>query len=67
MEGLPAHWHLSAETPPAKSHRIAVLLVPMKKTEPKLVNFFLDDQDHGVHLYVTEHGVTKRIEILKAY
>jgi len=67
IEGLPSHWHLSAETPAAKSHRMAVMLVPMKKTEQKLVNFFVDDQDHGVHLYFTEHGVTNRVEILKVY
>jgi len=67
IEGLPNHWHLAAATPEAKSHRIAVLLVPMRQTEPKLVNYFMDDQDHGVHLYFTEHGETKRVEIRKAY
>ena len=67
IEGLHRHWRLSATTRPAASHRIATLLAPMKKGAPKLVSTFLDDQDHGVHIYFTEHGVTKRIEISKAY
>lgn len=67
VEGLPLHWRLTATTRPALSHRVATLLVPMKKGDPKLVSTFMDDQDHGVHLYFTEHGVTKRIEVQKAY
>ncbi|TLS49056.1 DUF4962 domain-containing protein [Paenibacillus antri] len=67
IEGLAPHARLLAETKRALSHRIVTLLVPAKKGEPKLVSTFLDDQDHGVHLYFTEHGVTKRIEVPKAY
>ncbi|PYI54319.1 DUF4962 domain-containing protein [Paenibacillus flagellatus] len=67
IEGLPLHWHLRAATRKAASHRIAALLVPVKKGEGKYVSHFIDDQDHGVHLYATEDGVTQRIEIAKAY
>ncbi|TVY06745.1 DUF4962 domain-containing protein [Paenibacillus cremeus] len=66
-EGLPTHWHLKATTKAARSHRIATLLVPIKKGEPKYVSFFLDDQDHGVHIYFTEDGVTRKVEVPKAY
>jgi len=67
IAGLPPHARLQAETRPALSHRIAALLVPSKKGERKLVSTFMDDQDHGVHLYFTERGATKRIEVPKAY
>ncbi|GIP37236.1 oligo alginate lyase [Paenibacillus sp. J31TS4] len=67
VEGLPAHWHLTAETRSARSHRIAALLVPMKKEEDRYVSHFLDDQDHGIHLYLTADGETHRFEIPKAY
>ncbi|MHA6484906.1 DUF4962 domain-containing protein [Paenibacillus sp. strain BS8-2] len=67
-EGLPKHWHLHAETKEAASHRIVTLLVPMKKGESKFVSHFMDDQDHGVHLYFTnEAGKTRKIEVSKAY
>ncbi|MBD2862658.1 DUF4962 domain-containing protein [Paenibacillus oceani] len=67
IEGLPLHWHLTASTRKASSHRIAALLVPIKKGDAKYVSFFMDDQDHGVHLYFTEDGRTQRIEIAKSY
>ncbi|MDQ1913096.1 DUF4962 domain-containing protein [Paenibacillus sp. GD4] len=67
IEGLPLHWHLKAATKPARSHRIATLLVPIKKNEPKYVSYFMDDQDHGVHIYFTENGVTRKVEVPKAY
>ncbi|MFS0870832.1 DUF4962 domain-containing protein [Paenibacillus xylanilyticus] len=66
-EGLPRHYHLSAETRPASSHRIVTLLVPYRLEEPKYVPYFIDDQDHGIHLYFTDNGVTKKIEVSKAY
>lgn len=67
IEGLPNHWHLTASTREARSHRLATLLVPRKKGESKYVSYFMDDQDHGVHLYLTDKGVTQKVEIPKAY
>ncbi|OBZ13172.1 DUF4962 domain-containing protein [Bacillus sp. FJAT-26390] len=68
LEGLENQWHLSAGTNAAASHRIVTLLVPMKKGEEKYVSYFLDDQDHGVHIYFTnEDGITQKIEVSKAY
>ncbi|WP_308638102.1 DUF4962 domain-containing protein [Paenibacillus silvisoli] len=67
-EGLPNQWHLSAETKEADSHRIVSLLVPMKKGDDKFVSYFIDDQDHGIHLYFTnEEGKTRMIAVPKAY
>ncbi|MEK3883275.1 DUF4962 domain-containing protein [Paenibacillus sp. PL2-23] len=67
-EGLPKQWHLHAETKEARSHRLVSLLVPMKKGDSKFVSHFMDDQDHGVHLYFTnEAGKTRKIEVAKAY
>ncbi|OMF38069.1 alginate lyase [Paenibacillus sp. FSL H8-0548] len=68
LEGLEKQWHLSASTNVAASHRIVTLLVPMRKDEEKYVSYFLDDQDHGVHIYFTnEYGITQKIEVSKAY
>ncbi|OMF78676.1 DUF4962 domain-containing protein [Paenibacillus glucanolyticus] len=68
IEGLDNQWHLHAKTKSAQSHRIATLLVPMKKDESKYVSYFLDDQDHGVHIYFTnEDGKTRKVEVPKAY
>lgn len=66
-EGLDRQWHLTASTKAARSHRIATLLVPMKKGDTKYVSYFMDDQDHGVHLYCTDNGVTHKVMIGKAY
>ncbi|CAM3193612.1 DUF4962 domain-containing protein [Paenibacillus lupini] len=67
-EGLPSQWHLVAETNEAQSHRIVTLLVPMKRGDDKFVSYFIDDQDHGIHLYFTnENGTTRMIEVPKAY
>lgn len=67
-EGQPKQWHLHAATREARSHRIVSLLVPMKKGESKFVAHFMDDQDHGAHLYFTnECGLTRKIEVAKAY
>ncbi|WP_240417416.1 DUF4962 domain-containing protein [Paenibacillus periandrae] len=67
IEGLDRHWHLTAATQSARSHRIATLLVPLRKDEPKYVSYFMDDQGHGVHIYFTEDGVTHKVEIPKPY
>lgn len=67
IEGLPKEWHFTAETKKAMSHRLVTLLVPMKKGESKFVSHFIDDQDHGVHLYFTDQGKTQRIVVNKAY
>ncbi|WP_426447353.1 DUF4962 domain-containing protein [Paenibacillus sp. S-38] len=67
IEGLAPHWHMKAATRMARSHRIVTLLVPVKHGEPKVVSYFMDDQDHGVHLYFTDNGITRRVEVPKAY
>jgi len=67
IEGLDRQWHLTAKTAPARNHRIATLLVPLRKGEPKYVSYFMDDQGFNVHLYFTEEGKTTRVEIAKAY
>jgi hypothetical protein len=67
VEGLPREWHLQATTKKAKGHRIVTLLTPNRKGEKKYVSYFMDDQDHGVHLYLTENGKTFRVEVAKAY
>lgn len=68
IEGLPLHyWHLKATTKPARIHRIATLLVPIKHGEPKYVSYFMEDQGFDTHMYFTEDGVTHRVEVPKAY
>ncbi|MEK4118292.1 DUF4962 domain-containing protein [Paenibacillus sp. FSL W8-0919] len=68
IKELDPQWHMHAETNVARSHRIVTLLVPMKKDENKYVSYFLDDQDHGVHLYFTnEDGKTRSVVVPKAY
>ncbi|NHN28516.1 DUF4962 domain-containing protein [Paenibacillus agricola] len=67
LEGLDPEWHLTATTRLARSHRIVTLLVPLRKEQPKYVSFFMDDQDHGLHIYFTEEGITHRVEVSKAY
>ncbi|WP_134698806.1 DUF4962 domain-containing protein [Ammoniphilus sp. YIM 78166] len=67
VEGLPKQWHLTASTRVAAGHRIVTLLVPKRKQENKYVSYFMDDQDHGVNIYLTENGKTQRIEVAKAY
>jgi hypothetical protein len=68
LEGLANQWHLHAATAASASHRIVTLLVPMKKGDDKYVSYFLDDQDHGVHIYFTdEQGLTQKVEVQKAY
>jgi hypothetical protein len=66
-EGLPGHWHLTASTQEAINHRIVTLLIPQKSGSRDYVSYFMDDQDHGVHVYFTNQGVTRRVEIPKAY
>lgn len=67
IEGLPNQWHLSASTRKAKRHRLATLLVPYQQNYEKYVSYFIDDQDHGMNLYMTEGGKTFRIVIPKVY
>lgn len=68
LVGLDDQWHMHASTRESASHRLVSLLVPMKKGESKYVSYFLDDQDHGVHVYFTnEEGKTQKIEVEKAY
>jgi hypothetical protein len=66
-EGLPEHWHLTASTQEAISHRIVTLLIPQQSGSRDYVSYFMDDQDHGVHVYFTNQGITHRVEIPKAY
>lgn len=67
MDGLDLHWQLQARTQSASRHRIAALLVPMRALESRYVPYFMDDQDHGVHLYFTDNGVTRKVDVPKAY
>lgn len=67
IEGLSKEWHLTATTPKAASHRIVTLLVPMKRDDARYVSYFMDDQDHGVHVYFTDQGITQRVVVPKAY
>jgi hypothetical protein len=67
IEGLAKHWHLNATTRNATSHRLATLLVPFKQGTSKYVSCFMDDQDHGIHIYFTDQGITRKVEIPKAY
>ncbi|WP_168928987.1 DUF4962 domain-containing protein [Paenibacillus dokdonensis] len=68
IEGLAKHWHLSAETQAAASHRIATLLVPKHHSERgKYVSYFMDDQGFSFNLYLTDNGRTQKIEIAKAF
>jgi len=64
---LSKEWHLTASTREARSHRIATLLVPIRHNESRYVSFFMDDQDHGVHIYFTDQGITRKVEVPKAY
>jgi hypothetical protein len=66
-EGLPREWHMTASTREARSHRLVTLLVPMKAGDTRYVSYFMDDQDHGVHLYFTDQGITHKVEVQKAY
>lgn len=67
IEGLSGEWHFSATTRKAASHRIVTLLVPMKRDDVRFVSYFMDDQDHGVHVYFTDQGITQRVVVPKAY
>lgn len=67
IDGLEREWHLTACTKKAKQHRIVSLLVPFPKGQEKQISSFIDDQDHGLHVYVTHRGKTVRIEVPKAY
>lgn len=68
IEGLGKHWHLTAETKEASSHRIATLLLPKRLDERgKYVSYFMDDQGFSYNLYLTDQGKTQKIEIPKAF
>ena len=68
IEGLEKHWHLTAETKEASSHRIATLLLPKRLDERgKYVSYFMDDQGFSYNLYLTDQGKTQKIEIPKAF
>lgn len=64
-EGLPGHWHLTASTQEAISHRIVTLLIPQKSGSRDYVSYFMDDQDHGVHVYFTNQGLPAGLRFLK--
>ncbi|WP_273126922.1 DUF4962 domain-containing protein [Bacillus weihaiensis] len=67
LEGLNSEWHLKATTKKSNRHRIVTLLTPIRKGEQKYVSYFMDDQDHGVHLYLTEDEKSFQITLSKAY
>jgi hypothetical protein len=60
---LQRHWHLTATTPPAPTHRLVTLLEPRRKDDPRYVSHFMDDQGHGVMLYFIADGHTQRIAL----
>ena len=51
---LPVSTHLNAKFPKSTRHRIATLLVPYRKEEPKRIFNFLDDQGYDCVLYFTD-------------
>lgn len=68
IEGQEKHWHLTAETNAASSHRIATLLIPKHLDEHgKYISYFMDDQGFSYNLYLTDNGQTQKIEIAKAF
>jgi hypothetical protein len=54
IEGLPVSTCLTARFPKAKRHRIATLLVPYPKDEPRRIFHFIDDQGYDADLYFTD-------------
>ena len=52
--GLAQSTCLTATYPAAKHHRIVTLLVPYKKSAPKRIYHFLDDQGYDCNLYFTD-------------
>ncbi len=54
FKGLDISTHLTATFPASNRHRIATLLVPYKKDEPKRIFNFLDDQGYDCVLYFTD-------------
>ena len=52
--GLDVSTHLTAKFPASTRHRIATLLVPYRKDEPKRIFNFLDDQGYDCVLYFTD-------------
>jgi len=53
-KGLDISTHLNAKFPKSTRHRIATLLVPYRKEEPKRIFNFLDDQGYDCVLYFTD-------------
>ncbi len=53
-EGLPVSTHLTAQFPKSRRHRIATLLVPYPRDNPKRIFNFLDDQGYDCVLYFTD-------------
>ena len=53
-EGLDVSTSLTASFPKAIRHRVATLLVPYPKAEPRRVFSFLDDQGYDCDLYFTD-------------
>jgi hypothetical protein len=53
-EGLPVSTCLTARYPAATRHRIATLLVPYRRDEPKRIFNFMDDQGYDADLYFTD-------------
>ena len=52
--GLPESTCLHATYPAARRHRIATLLVPYRRSEPKRIFNFMDDQGYDADLYFTD-------------
>jgi len=54
VEGLHLHSHLQASFKPATRHRIAALIVPYPKDQPRRIFHFVDDQGYDCDLYFTD-------------
>jgi len=52
--GLPESTCLHATYPAARRHRIATLLVPYRRSEPRRIFNFMDDQGYDADLYFTD-------------
>ena len=64
IEGLARHRHIAATTPPTRRLALVTLLVPYALAAPRRVLHFIDDQGHGVNVYlVDEEGDEYKIAL----
>jgi hypothetical protein len=53
---MPLQWHLTAETPAARQHKLVTLLVPYPLDQPSRVLHFIDDQGFSTDLYFVDEN-----------